>query len=64
LEIFVQLENYQRIVLIRQMLGEVAIELERKGDARHYFEANLDYLTHSGDINGQAYYRARLASLA
>ena len=63
LELFSQLENQERIVWTRHVLGKIAVDKGSIKDARTHFEANLAYYANLGDKQHQNDYQARLARL-
>jgi predicted ATPase/class 3 adenylate cyclase len=63
LELFSQLGNDERVVWIRDVLGEIAAQRGSLSDARYHFEANLAHFINLGDADRQQYYQERLAKL-
>jgi tetratricopeptide (TPR) repeat protein len=63
LEIFDQMSNYERMLDVRYIMGEITEEWGRLDEARSYFEANCAYFAHRGVNQRVKYYRERLASL-
>jgi hypothetical protein len=63
LEIFDQMNDQERMLLNRNILGDVAVVMGALEEARSYFEANLSYLSQVGDEPYQKYLRERLAAL-
>jgi hypothetical protein len=62
-EVFEQMNNPERLLLNRHILGEACEALGELEEARRYFEANLAYLAQGGNERYQQYYRDRLAAL-
>lgn len=63
LEIFEQMNNQERLLFNRNIMGEIATKIGALEEARDYFEANLVYLSQVGDEASQTYCRERLAAL-
>ncbi|MFZ6026134.1 MAG: BTAD domain-containing putative transcriptional regulator [Chloroflexota bacterium] len=62
-EMLVRLGNFQRLLEIRRMLGEIAVGREDFVDARQHFRFNLAYSLQIGDQAGSEYYMACLARM-
>jgi predicted ATPase len=61
--ILARLTNIERLLFVRHMLGEIAMQLNLPGEAREYFNANLAYHIYAGDENGQNLYAGLLEQL-
>jgi tetratricopeptide (TPR) repeat protein len=63
LELLEALDNQERVVQIRQFLGEVAEELNDLDSARQYFSANQDHYLQRGETRIARQYQERLTLL-
>ena len=63
LEIYDMISNFERMSTVRHLLGEISEKLGALDEARHYFEGNLAYYTHSGNQKQAEYYLSRLAAV-
>lgn len=63
LEIYEQMRNLDRVLLLRHLLGEIAGALGTPDEARKNYEANLSYYSQMGDEPAQEQYRRLLAVL-
>ena len=64
LEIYTQMENYERLVPVHHLLAEIVEILGNIREARELYQANLAHYTQCGDENLQKFYRERIARLA
>jgi predicted ATPase/DNA-binding SARP family transcriptional activator len=63
LEIYQQMDNFERLLDVRHVLGDISAKRGEVDEARAYFTANLAYSTQAGDEWRQSMYREWLAQL-
>jgi len=63
LDLFTQLENFERAAWLHHIFGEAAVARGYPVEARRHFDANLTFFTNQGDTQRQQYYQGLLERL-
>ena len=63
LQILEDLENNDRVLYIRYMLGEIAAKIGKINEARNFYSANVAVLSYLGNKDAQRFFEERLAEL-
>jgi predicted ATPase len=63
LEWLIRIRNYERLLEIRHLLGEIAIILGKPAEAKQHFRCNLAYFLQLGDQAKINYYTERLSRM-